>query len=301
MAAGIYLRPPLASAGADSGPHARFPAAARGRISVASYPFRKFIAGFGEAAHEASNPQMPLKDFAAHVIAKFGVNKIEPWSWHFRSLEKNYLDELRTAVEKAGGAIVNIAVDGPHSVYSADHAEREKAVEFSSQWIDAAAALGSPSIRAHIAKAKDRQPDVESAAESLWRVAEHGAARNVVVHLENDDPVSEDPFFIVKVIEKANTPWLRALPDFANTVAAGKDEYAYDGIQKMFAHAYGICHVKEVEANDEGKIFRADLPRTFAILKARNYQGYCSMEWDSPGDPYEGTKDLIQKTLRYLA
>jgi hypothetical protein len=24
------------------------------------------------------------------------------------------------------------------------------------------------------------------------------------------------------------------------------------------------------------------------------------MEWDSPGDPYQGTKDLIEQTLRYL-
>jgi sugar phosphate isomerase/epimerase len=288
---------------ADAGavPRVQFPTGAHDRLAVASYPFRKVIAGFGEAAKEATNVQMQLKDFAAHVIAKFGVNKIEPWSWHFRSLEKNYLEELRTSVEKAGGAIVNIAVDGPHSVYAADRAEREKAVEYSSKWIDAAAAIGSPSIRTHIAKAKDRQPDVESAAESLRRVAEHGAAKNIVVHLENDDPLTEDPFFVVNVIEKANTPWLRALPDFANTVAAGKGEYAYEGIQKMFAHAYGICHVKEVEANDEGKIFRADLPRTFGILKASDYKGYCSMEWDSPGDPYEGTRDLIEKALKYLA
>ena len=297
----MLLRPDISIAGAKSGPHVQFPAAAHDRIAIASYPFRKVIAGFGEAATEATNPQMKLKDFAAHTITKFGVNKIEPWSWHFRSLERNYLEELRLAVQKAGGSIVNIAVDGAHSVYSGDKAERENAIEFGKKWIDAAVAIGSPSIRTHIAKAKDREPDVESAAESLRRMAEHSATNNVVVHLENDDPVTEDPFFIVKVIEKANTPWLRALPDFANTVATGKGEYAYDGLRAMFSHAYGICHIKEVEANDDGRLFRADLPRTFGILKASNYKGYCSIEWDSPGDPYAGTIDLIEKALKYLA
>jgi hypothetical protein len=29
--------------------------------------------------------------------------------------------------------------------------------------------------------------------------------------------------------------------------------------------------------------------------------GYCSMEFDSPGDPYQGTADLIEKTIRYLS
>jgi len=299
-AASAWLLPRVAEA-AKTEPHIVFPTAVRERISVASYPFRKVIAGFGEAAAEAPHPQMELKDFAAHVIEKFHVNKIEPWSWHFRSLEASYLAELRTTTEKAGGAIANIAVDGEHSVYSTDKAVREKAVAHGKQWIDAAAALGSPSIRTHIARAKDSQPDVDRAAESLRLIAEYGASKNVVVHLENDDPVSEDVFFVVKVIEKAGTPWLRALPDFANSVVAGKGESAYEGILKMFSHAYGICHVKEVEVDDNGKEFRADLPRTFGILKNSGYKGYCSMEWDSPGDPYAGTKDLIEKTLKYLS
>jgi sugar phosphate isomerase/epimerase len=301
VAAGAWWLPPCAGAAEIAGPRVKFPVAARERLAVASYPFRKVIAGFGEAAKEAPHPQMELKDFAAHVMEKFHVNKIEPWSWHFRSLEKQYLQELRGTVEKAGGAIVNIAVDGAHSVYAAERTEREKAMQHTKEWIDAAALIGSPSVRTHIAGAKDSQPNVERAAESLRRVAEFGATRGVVVHLENDDAVSEDPFFVVKVIEKAGTPWLRALPDFANTVTTGRGEYAYEGITAMFAHAYGICHVKEVEVDDAGKEFRADLPRTFGILKASGYKGYCSMEWDSPGDPYRGTSELIEKALKYLS
>jgi len=38
---------------------------------------------------------MELKEFAAHVSAKFNIKKIEPWSEHFRSLDKAYLEELR--------------------------------------------------------------------------------------------------------------------------------------------------------------------------------------------------------------
>jgi len=42
-------------------------------------------------------------------------------------------------------------------------------------------------------------------------------------------------------------------------------------------------------------------PKTFAMLKAHVYKGYCSMEFDSPGDPYAGTQDLIATTLKFLA
>jgi len=244
---------------------------------------------------------MELKEFAAHVSAKFNIKKIEPWSRHFRSLEKPYLEELRAAVAHAGGAIVNIAVDGEHSQYSPDSAERELAISSSKEWIDAAVAIGSPSVRTHIAEAKGATPDVELTADTLKRVAEYGASKNVVVNLENDDPATEDPFFIVKVIAKVNSPWLHALPDFGNSVAEHDDEYAYQGIDGMFGSAYNISHVKETEVGGKGKIARVDMPRTFGIAKKHTYKGYFSMEWDSPGDPYAGTKGLIEKTLQNLA
>ena len=66
-------------------------------------------------------------------------------------------------------------------------------------------------------KARDSEPDVQRAAESFSRVAEYAEQKKVVVNMENDNPVSEDPFFIVKVVDKVNSPWLHALPDFANT------------------------------------------------------------------------------------
>ena len=291
-----------AALAADAGPSMQFPTAARERIAVASYPFRDHILGRSETGASVGTAlgKMELKEFAAHVSAKFNIKKIEPWSEHFRSLDKAYLEELRAAVAQAGGAIVNIAVDGEHSPYAADGAERERAIAFSKQWIDAAAAIGSTSVRTNIPQAKDAKPDVERTAESLKRVAEYGAAKNVVVNMENDNPVSEDPFFLVKVIEKVNTKWLHALPDFGNTLAAYDEEYAYRGIEGMFGHAYSISHVKETELGEKGKIAKVDLARTFGIAKRHGYKGYFSMEWDSPGDPYAGTAGLIENTLKNI-
>jgi sugar phosphate isomerase/epimerase len=285
---------------ADAGPSLRFPTGAKERIAIASYPFREVI--YGREDNRGVGGKLELRDFAAHVSARFNIKKIEPWSEHFRSLEKGYLEEVRAGVAKAGGAIVNIAVDGEHSPYAADGAERERAVAFSKQWVDAAARIGSPSVRTNLPQAKDAKPDLERTAASLKMVAEYGAAKNVVVNLENDNPVSEDPFFLVKVIEKVGSPWLHALPDFANTLAAYEEEYAYRGIEEMFGHAYNISHVKETEVGDgKDKVAHVDLARTFGFAKRHGYQGYFSMEWDSPGDPYAGTAGLIEKTMKNLS
>jgi sugar phosphate isomerase/epimerase len=304
-AAGTWLLPELAHAATASAPNVKFPAAARDRVAVAAYPFREYLVGWkGENGIPSPVPvaqQIELKDFAAHVVQKFNVHKIEPWSPIFPSTEANYLEQFRTAVEKAGSAVVDIAVDARFSQYSTDAAERENSLASSKQWLDVGAALGSPSIRTHIQQAKDSKPDVRRAADTLSRVAEYASKKNVVAHLENDDPVSEDPFFIVQVIEKVNSPWLRALPDFGNSLAAHGEDFSDRAMDAMFAHAYGICHVKDGEVNEQGKAVHVDLARTFGILKKHGYKGFCSIEYDAPGDPYKPTAELLEQTVRFLS
>jgi sugar phosphate isomerase/epimerase len=293
-----FVLPSFSFAAESPAPSVKFPSDPRARVAVASYPFREFIAG---KEHKAGNPSMELKDFAAHVVEKFNVHHIEPWSPHFPSIEPKYIDEFRAAVDKAKSSVVDIAVDGPYSQYAVDAAERERAVAYSKKWVDIAVGLGSPSIRTHIHETKDSKPDIGRASETLKRVAEYASSKNIVVHLENDDPVSEDPFFIAQVIDKVNSPWLHALPDFGNSLAAHDEDYAYRGIDAMFAHAYGICHVKDGEVNDAGKAVHVDLARTFEILKKHGYKGYCSIEYDAPGDPYKPTAELVEQTIKFLS
>ena len=296
--AGACFFPTLLGATAASSPSIRFPSEPRQRISISSYPFREFIAG---DHHKSGNPTIDLIDFAAHVVEKFKVNKIEPWSRHFPSTDPKYLKDFRKAVENTGAALVNMTVSGKDSAYAANRDERVKAITHCKKWVDVAVALGSPSIRTNIAPAKDGKPDVERLGESLQRVAEYASANNIVVHLENDDPVTEDPFFIVRVIEQVNSPWIRTLPDFGNTLDGHDENYAYPAIDAMFAYAYAICHVKDSIGTAQGKVVRVDLARTFGILRHHSYKGYCSIEYDAPGDPYRATASLIDTTVAYLS
>jgi sugar phosphate isomerase/epimerase len=307
VAAGVWVAPAITRAAAASTPDVQFPSNPRDRVAVAAYPFREYIVGW--KGWDGKTPskipvaqQMQLKDFAAHVADKFNVHHIEPWSPIFPSTDPEYLEEFRAAVERAHSSIVDIAVDAGHSQYSTDAGEREKALAGSKHWIDVGAALGSPSIRTHIDDAKGAKPDVGRASETLARVAEYAEKKNVVVHLENDNPVSEDPFFIVQILEKVNSPWLRALPDFGNSLAAHDDQaFQERAMETMFAHAYGICHVKDGEPDEQGKATHVDMAKTFAILKKHAYKGYCSMEFDAPGDPYKPTAELIEQTVKYLS
>jgi sugar phosphate isomerase/epimerase len=287
--------------GSVPGPHISFPSAPRDRISVASYPFRAYIESPANHDRDSKLPGMDLTDFGAHVVNKFDIRNIEPHSHHFRSLNTAYLAGFRKAQEKAGVKVVDIPVDGPDSFYDADAPVRQKAIAYAKKWVDVAVAIGSPSIRTHIARPSNSTPNVERTAASLRMVAEYGAQNNVVINLENDDLVSEDAFFLVKVMEAVDHPYLHALPDFANSMLSGSADFNYRALQAMFQHAYCICHVKDGEDGDDDKTVSVDLKKSFDILKASDYRGYCSMEFDAKGDPYAPTARLIEQTLQYLS
>jgi sugar phosphate isomerase/epimerase len=290
-----------AAARAQSAPHISFPSAPRDRLAVASYPFRAFIESPANRDRDPKLPGMDLAAFGSMVVAKFGVHNIEPHSRHFRSPEPAYLASLRESLQRSHAGVVNIAVSTEQSFYDADPTARQKAIAFSKKWVDVAVAIGSPSLRSHIRAADNSSPDVQRTADSLQQVAKYAAEKNVVIHLENDDLVSEDALFIVKVIQAVNHPYLRALPDFANSAMGGDAQFNDRALQAMFQHAYGICHIKDGEADDQGKLVTIDLKRAFDILKASGYRGYCSMEFDQPGDPYAATAKLVEQSLNYLS
>ncbi len=303
LTAGGLLAGGLENAGAraPSEPHISFPGAPRDRIAVASYPFRAYIDSPANRDRDPNLPGMDLAEFASMVVAKLAVHNIEPHSRHFRSLDPAYLGSLREALRKSGVTVVDIPVSVEESFYDADVSARSRAIAVAKKWVDVAVEIGSPSIRTHIRGAANTPPNLQRTADSLLKVTEYAAEKNVVVHLENDDLVSEDAFFLVKVIEAVNNPYLRALPDFANSALAGDTEFSYRALQAMFQHAYGICHIKDGETDDQGKPFRIDLKRAFDILKASGYRGYCSMEFDAPGEPYGPTAKLIEQSIRYLS
>ena len=165
-----------------------------------------------------------------------------------------------------------------------------------------AVAVGSPSVRQHLGGSRGILPDVELAAKSLGKLAEYGASKNIVVILENDAAINEDPFTIVKILEKVDNPYLRALPDMGNSLEGGDADFNKRGVTGMFKHAFNMCHVKDEVFGAGGKTYKVDLPTLFAVAKDTRYKGYFSMEFEIRlADPYAGTQRLIDETLKYLA
>ncbi len=281
-------------------PHIQFPTNPRERLAVASWPFRAYIDCPNNSDRDAALPGMDLPRFAIWIKKEFGVPGLEPLGQHFQELTERYLARFRESNEKAGVRVVNIPIDNDDSYYDGDSAVRKKVLANGKRWVDAAHVLGSPSIRTSIAQAKNAKPDASALAEQLYQLADYAAVKNIVVNLENDNLISEDAFFLVKVLDKLHHPYLHALPDFCNSMQTGDASFNTKALTQLFPRAYNICHVKESESTGDGKTVRIDLKQAFSILKASRYRGFLSMEWEGQGPPHEGTRRLIQASLENL-
>jgi len=284
-----------------SEPDLKFPTAPRERLAVATWPFRMFLESPANRwGRDPKLPGMDMKEFGAMVVQTFGLRNIEPLDQHFRSTDMAYVHALREAMEKVGARVVNIPVGVGASFYDPDPAKRQEAVREGKRWVDIAVVLNSPSIRTAIQGPLELTPDVDRAAESLGQVAAYGAENDVIVTLENDNNWTEDPFFLVKILEKVNNPYLRALPDFCNSMLTHDQEFNNRALEALFQHAFSIAHVKDSELDGKGKLVTVDVAKCFEIAKASGFRGYYSLEWEGQDEPYGGTQKLIDLSLKYL-
>jgi len=280
-------------------PHIQFPSQPRERLAVTSYPFRAYIESPTNRGRRHDLPGMDLTQFPAMAAEKFGIHNVNPLIDHFRSTEPDYLDKFQKSLTDARSHIVDLGLPGK-PFYSSDRAVRQAAVESGQNWVQLAKAVGSPSVRQHISSSGSGPADINLAAESLAQLADYGGKQGIVINLENDSPVAEDPFFLIEVINKVNNPYLRALPDFGNSLVGHDREYNRKAVSGMFTRVFNICHVKD-QVTSSGQVYRVDLDDMFGIAKASGYRGYFSMEFDTNGgDPFSGTRQLVEATLKRL-
>jgi sugar phosphate isomerase/epimerase len=281
------------------GPQATFPEDPRARIAVATYPFRAIIDSPRNEDRDAKKTGMDLAGFARYIRTEFKVRGIEPLSWHFASTEPDEIARVKAAFDAADVFVANIPVDDRVELCSDDEEQRSAGNARYRRWIDIAVTLGSPSIRIWIPKCADFS-DLAKAVHALKPTIDYAASRNICVNLENDDPVNASVSRTLAALQLAASPWLRALPDFGNGLQTADDHGNAQGVEKMFAHAWNVAHVKDA-VDVKGKRKVTSLDDLFTVARASGFRGYYSMESDSDDvDPVVDTKHLIDESLQLI-
>ncbi len=251
------------------------------------------------------------------------VDGLEMYPGFFASLEDEYLDRVREAIE-CRGMTMPMFCCSPDFTHP-DPAVRQDEIERERRMIDVTARLGGGFCRV---LSGQRRPEVER-EEGIGRVVDaikellpYAESRRVVLALENHykDGYWQYPEFAQKsdvfleIVDRIHSPWFGVQFDPSNAVVAGDDPIWLLGQVK---HRVVTMHasdrflkpghtLEELRQAEEGPGYAAilvhgvtgrglnDYQRIFALLREAGFKGWISIE-----DGMNGLEE-IRESARFL-
>ena len=273
----------------------------RTRISISTWSLHNYFQATREKDFTLPGNMLALLDFPEMIADRYKVHNLEFCAPHFASTEKAYLMELKTRLIRTHSHVVNMPVDINElwtggGLSDADKDVRDAAVNAAKAWIDVAVAIGSKSVRCDPGKMNPE--DLASTVESYKRLAAYGRPKGVHVIIENHGGVgSEHPEELVKLFKLVGAEAVGALPDFGNFP---DEETRERGLAVLFPYAEVVCHAKGLDFDSAGTETKYDFPKCIEISKKAAFKGIYSIEYDGPGEPYEGVQKTLDELLKYL-
>jgi sugar phosphate isomerase/epimerase len=267
----------------------------RDRLACNSWPFRAYFDT--PDLKEFRDPKYPLLtqwEFPEFLADHFGIHNVEFLPQHFPDTEDGTIEKVKNGLKKANSRCCNLmGVDLP--VFDAN-GNKESLLREAERWLRVTEALESPTIT--IALAGKGTPDPKVAADNLRPVVEAAQRRGKKVLFHNDDIKRESADILVPVIMQLGRDRTGTCPDFGN-FATRSASYALDQLRILALYASNICHSKDGIA-DKGKLYRDDFPASMQIMKASDFRGVYSLEFEGLGEPLDGVRNLMQQTEKYL-
>jgi len=271
------------------------------RIAVTTWSLHAFFPQTKEK--DVSGEPLELRRFPELVADRYHVHNLELCSVHFESTSAAYLREIKEKLARAQARVVNMPVDYEHDwdgrgLCDADEKQWRWEIAERKKWIDIAAELGSQAIRPNPG-GTSKTTDLSRPIAAYKELGEYGRAKGVRVLIENHGNVAGKAANIVAIIKGAGPGPVGSLPDFGNFAEAER----FSGLEQLFPLASVVCHARyETPGGAEmnGKLVSFDLARCMRIAKAAGFKGVYSAEFAGAGDPYEGTRKIIDAVAKQL-
>ena len=267
------------------------PTSALNRIGVTTVCFReRFPATRSRGAVAPSGGDLTLLTAPKFIADQLGLHNVEIWSAQFTETSLDYCRQIKAAAAAAGSKIINVQVDGPDNLSDPDAAKRAASLSNIKLWMDRAAAVGAPSLRANTGSTSAPTWDINQTADSFRQLAEHGKTIGVKILIENHDG-SSDPDRVVQIVKAVNHPNCRVLCDWGNSPATDR----LGGLSKLFPNL-DLVSAKELDFDDQNKHVSYDIVPIIKATEASGFRGIYSIEFYSnrpPKDVVGAAKDMM--------
>jgi sugar phosphate isomerase/epimerase len=256
----------------------------KGTLRLHDVPYRVHDLGYGAVELQ----DMFLYPRPPNPVARLFGKKAPPFDryrYDRRTLQKVRLNRLRSGTRQ-----VCWTIDTDLTVNAGPDRQKQKA--YLAGAIEAANYLDAPLIRLTLGGEKNDRTAYDRAVDLMSSVLPVAIARNVKFAVENHGGLSSDPALLVEFVQHFHSPSLGVCLDFGNF----EGDRAI-GMQTLAPHAIHV-HAKSLAFDAQGEETQIDYGLCLDALKAANYTGAISIEYEGDGDPAIGitrTRALIEE------
>ena len=270
------------------------------RLGVCSWSLHNYFPQTRDKNFEGPGKMLDLREYPELIVDKYKVHNFELCSTHFESTAPSYLKDLKAAIEKVRGRVVNMPVDYDADwrgvgLCDPDDAQWQKEIAERKKWIDIAAEIGALAIRPNPG-GTTKMTDLGRPTAAYKALGEYGKSKGVKVLIENHGNVAAKAENIVAIVKRAGPDWVGTLPDFGNFPEAER----YHGLELMFPYAHTVCHARGLTFSAQREETGFDFPRCMEISKKAGFKGVYSAEFGGSGEPYEGIQRILDLLVKYL-
>ena len=188
-----------------------------------------------------------------------------------------WLASLRNTAYKNGVHVYSVG--SPVKMAQRTPALRQKEIAFGRKWIDIADRVGAGHVRVFMGSIPEGATEVQCvdwAMEVYKPILDYGAAKGILVGVEDDDDLSRSSAQLLAIMKRANHPFARIGLDCGNFRKDGYKEC------ELCAPYAASTHVKPTMSSPDGQREPADWAKLFGILVKGGYRGYVSVELSTP-------------------
>jgi sugar phosphate isomerase/epimerase len=241
-----------------------------------------------------------LLDLPEMIVDRYRVHNFEFVAPHFASTETTYLAELKNHMVRTHSRLVNIPleieeINSAGGLSDPEERVRDRAIEAAKKWIGIAHTLGASAVGCDPGTMDPENLALTVA--SYKKLAAYSKSKSVQIVIENRRGVGDYPEQILRLFRLVGTSSMGTLPDFGNFP---DEETRERGLRLLFPYARVLCHAKGLQFNAAGDETRYDFPKCIAVAKSVGYKGVYSVEYEGPGDPYDGVQKVVDELERYL-
>ena len=247
------------------------------RLAMGTVLFRNRFAQTKPEQVQHIKNELTLLKVPSYYKERFGVNQLEFWSYHFESLDTNYLRELKQSMTNSGSRLVNIQMDGPvdYDLASRNESYRKESLALAKKWMDAAAFLDSECIRINPGSTGG---SLDNSIESMKEVNAYAKSKGLVLLTENHFGIEMDTDLHLKINRAAGSDNIYTLPDFGNYPV----ETMYESLEKILPYAY-LISAKAAAFSENIEHISFDFDRCVKMAENAGFKGIYSVEQWSPG------------------